>query len=289
MIEIQTVLHPTDGSDAAAPAHALARDLAERHGADLHLLHVDVAPTSAADAEDEVAVSPLGDGRRLVEVTQRLPSVGEAVAQYAADVPADLIVMGTHGRSGFDRAVMGSVAEAVLRKAPCPVLTVGPKATPDHNGPVLCALELADADGGVLETAAGMAASLGERLIVFHAVEPVVLPAPYAVEIGGIGTDELVNQARDQVNERVRELSDLGAEVETLVEAGMAVPEILAQAESTGARLLVQGSHGRKGLGRALLGSVAEAVARKAPCPVLTVRLGARPLARSLREAVEEG
>lgn len=287
MIHLQTVLHPTDGSDAAAPARVLAQDLAAHYDADLHLLHVDVTPTSNAEATDTVDVTPLDDGRRMIEVTQHLPSVGDAIAQYAADTKADVIVMGTHGRSGLDRAVMGSTAEYVLRRAPCPVLTVGPKASPEKIGPVLCALELADADGGVLETAAGLAMALDQRLVVVHAVEPIVLPAPYSVEIGAMGMDELVAAAREHVAERLAPLAALGVEAETVVDAGMALPEILDCAERVGAGLIVQGSHGRKGLGRVLLGSVAEAVARKAPCPVLTVRRGARPLAASLREAVE--
>lgn len=286
MIEIQTLLHPTDGSDAAAPARALAEALADRFDADLHTLRVDVAPTASAEAEDEVSVTPLGDDRQRVEVTQRLPSVGDAIAQYAADAAADLIVMGTHGRSGFNRIVMGSTAEYVLRRSPCPVLTVRPDAAPFGDGPVLCALEFEDADDGVLEAAAGLAHALGVRLVVFHAVEPIVLPAPYAVEMGVLGLDELVRGAREALAERLAARPDLPVAAESLAEAGMAVPLIVETAERIGAGVVVQGSHGRRGLGRALLGSVAEAVARRAPCPVLTLRRGARPLAVSERDAL---
>jgi nucleotide-binding universal stress UspA family protein len=138
MVPIHTVLHPTDFSERSAYALRLACALARDHGAKLVVLHVAAmpvaiygegvvltAPTNYMDQQEEqLHQLPVPDAdihveRRLVE--------GDAAAEIlrvAHEVNADLIVMGTHGRTGLARLLMGSVAEQVVRKAACPVLTV---------------------------------------------------------------------------------------------------------------------------------------------------------------------
>ncbi|MEL6614158.1 MAG: universal stress protein, partial [Bacteroidota bacterium] len=138
----------------------------------------------------------------------------------------------------------------------------------------------------VIETAAGLAHHAGAPLIAFHAVEPLILPAPYAVEMGSLGTDNLIADATDALDERLRERVTLPLATESVVREGSALVEILDLAHARSAGLIVQGSHGRTGIGRALLGSVAEAVAKRARCPVLTLRRGARPLAVTDRDAL---
>jgi nucleotide-binding universal stress UspA family protein len=140
MIPIQTILHPTDFSDHAQFAFRLACSLARDHGARVIVLHV--APPPLATLAGQAALPPLPEefGREeLEEKLRRLEApqptvplerrlvVGEAVEEIlrlAQTTPCDLIVMGTHGRTGLGRLLMGSVAEQVVRKAPCPVLTV---------------------------------------------------------------------------------------------------------------------------------------------------------------------
>jgi nucleotide-binding universal stress UspA family protein len=137
MLPIHTILHPTDFSERSAYALHLACALARDHGARLVLLHVFERPsmvyaegiTPADDmlnekkAEfDQLTVPNVGGGipeRRLVE-----GDPASEILDIAREIAADLIVMGTHGRTGLSRFLMGSVAEQVVRKAGCPVLTV---------------------------------------------------------------------------------------------------------------------------------------------------------------------
>jgi nucleotide-binding universal stress UspA family protein len=134
---IRTILHPTDFSERSAAAFRLACSLARDHGATLIVLHVTAPDVYLADG----MYIPLPPGQRLdlkrrleelrpeegdVRVEHRLVEGGPApeILKVAAEVPCDLVVMGTHGRTGLGRLLMGSVAEEVVRKAPCPVLTV---------------------------------------------------------------------------------------------------------------------------------------------------------------------
>jgi nucleotide-binding universal stress UspA family protein len=137
VIAIRTILHPTDFSERSAAAFRLACSLARDHGATLIVLHVASPDVYLADG----MYIPLPPGHRLdlkrrlealrpeggdVRIEYRLVEGGPApeILRVAAEEPCDLVVMGTHGRTGLGRLLMGSVAELVVRKAPCPVLTV---------------------------------------------------------------------------------------------------------------------------------------------------------------------
>jgi nucleotide-binding universal stress UspA family protein len=137
MLAVRTILHPTDFSERAALAFRLACSLARDHGARLLVLHV--APPAPALY---IGVTPPEPDRSREERCNRLRTLqphdplvrverlltagqpGAAIVQTAKASGCDLIVMGTHGRTGLSRALMGSVAEEVVRKATCPVLTV---------------------------------------------------------------------------------------------------------------------------------------------------------------------
>jgi nucleotide-binding universal stress UspA family protein len=138
MLPIRTILHPTDFSERSCCALQLAAALARDHGARLLLLHVGELPSMAYGE----AVLVLDRAAYITELHSKLEQVavalppdhverrvalGDAVTEIVAvaeEAPCDLIVMGTHGRTGLRRALLGSVAEQVLRRAPCPVLTV---------------------------------------------------------------------------------------------------------------------------------------------------------------------
>ena len=146
MIEIRTILAPTDFSPHAEKAVRYACGLAERLGAELHLLHVlsEIVPAGPDPmlapvlppeyyAETEAAVAR--DARRRcstrrgarptsVETAVRWGSPVEAIVDYAAEHAIDLIVIATHGRTGLSHVLLGSVAERIVREAPCPVLTI---------------------------------------------------------------------------------------------------------------------------------------------------------------------
>jgi nucleotide-binding universal stress UspA family protein len=138
MLTIRTILHPTDFSSRSTYAFHLACSLARDHGARLVLVHV-VSPPAVAYGEmitDFAIDEAREEARRGLDKlvvsdanikVERLVVDGEPVTEIlrvAGQNAADLIVMGTHGRSGLSRLLLGSVAEAVLRKATCPVLTV---------------------------------------------------------------------------------------------------------------------------------------------------------------------
>lgn len=142
MLPIHTILHPTDSSETAAQSLQFARSLARDYGAKLVILGV-VEPLPPVS---EIYV-PVGEmsgqveelRRQMAKVASAIGDVpvephalqgspGPAIVAVAEECQADLIVMGTHGRSGLSRLVMGSVAEYVMRHAPCPVLTLKPSA-----------------------------------------------------------------------------------------------------------------------------------------------------------------
>lgn len=148
---IRTILVPTDFSESAHDATARAFDLAAVLGAQVHLLHAYSIPPVPDAMGMGVGVDLLGPieeaaQRELTALTQRYrarPEFGgaqlklgdarELIVSQAGQLPADLIVMGTHGRRGFQHLLLGSVAEAVVRHAPCPVLVVPrAKARPDQ-------------------------------------------------------------------------------------------------------------------------------------------------------------
>jgi len=124
-LEVREVLFATDFSAAAENAGQTAADLARHFGARLHVLHV-VAPghdpTPAPSALGRT-IEALGTGLRTVAATATGSPSREVVA-YAASHGIDLVVIGTHGRTGVSRALLGSVAEAIVRRATCRVLTV---------------------------------------------------------------------------------------------------------------------------------------------------------------------
>ncbi len=145
MIQLTSVLVAVDFSEASRNALNYGRNLARAFGGRLHVVHVaDVISTSAAQFYPEgpgepeakatelattqlrtyLAAENAGDARIGVRVA---PDAAEAIIDYAEEIHADLLVLGTHGRTGVSRIIMGSVAEHVVRRAPCPVLVVRPQ------------------------------------------------------------------------------------------------------------------------------------------------------------------
>ena len=130
------ILVPIDFSDPSDAAFAYGRELATRFGAALHLIHITENPFLRAVVSDQRALeeAPMrwlqdrltDDDRRrgAVAIVKQSDEPANEILRYATSVPIDLIVMGTHGRTGLVRLAIGSVAESVVRKAVCPVLTV---------------------------------------------------------------------------------------------------------------------------------------------------------------------
>jgi nucleotide-binding universal stress UspA family protein len=125
MSNFKTILHPTDFSPSASEALQIASSLARQHGAKLILLHVAQRPIIDWPAL-QAQLNALAAGTKIDSVEARVVEgdPAGAIVDLAREAGADVIVIGSHGRTGLGRLLMGSVAEHVVRKASCPVLTV---------------------------------------------------------------------------------------------------------------------------------------------------------------------
>lgn len=134
MIELKVILHPTDFSPIAACALPYAIEFARRYSARLELLHVIELPYSAISQAEEAVASAEATLRGLIPEDQRegltvVTTVvrGKAfveIIRHARECRADMVIMATHGHSGLEYALLGSTTEKVVRKAPCPILTI---------------------------------------------------------------------------------------------------------------------------------------------------------------------
>jgi nucleotide-binding universal stress UspA family protein len=302
------ILVPLDGSlvaeTALPPALALARALA----GSLTLLRV-TPPTLGAEPLAEAIQAPVITYRPrpqdrdqadayLAGVAQRLDAGGvpvrilvlrgdpaTAIVQYAQEAPGvRLIAMATHGRSGVSRWVFGSVAEKVLRATPAPLLLVRPDAdgmAPPPVHPLPYRTIVVPLDGSpfaeqALDQAYAVAAATGASLLlVAVASEPDEF---LAAEVGDIPVwmleDRLAETERLQayLQQQATRLTNAGLAVEIQVRAGSPATAILDAAEEAAADLIVMATHGRSGLQRFWLGSVALKVVQSARTPVLLVR-----------------
>jgi nucleotide-binding universal stress UspA family protein len=207
-------------------------------------------------------------------------AVHREILEQAARQGADLIVIGTHGRSGFDRLLLGSVAEKVLRSARVPVLTVPPGAQePGAQGHapfsrLLCAVDFSDTSTAALDAAVSLARASGGRVTVLHVVEllpiayePMVTPPFDAAQYRAALEAAALAQLQALVPASLRDVCQT-----RVVSSARAYEGILNAADERKAELIAIGVHGRNMLDRLLFGSTAERVVRRARCPVLTVR-----------------
>jgi nucleotide-binding universal stress UspA family protein len=216
-------------------------------------------------------------GEVTVPVLVRDGAVVPEILRTAMELPADLIVMGTHGLSGFERLLLGSVTEKVLRKAPCPVLTV-PRQVGDAEPHVtfktiVCGVDFSGASNRAFEVALSLAEEAGGRLALLHVLES--LPeedSPYYARFNVPEFRSALEQdARSQLGRLVPEEARAWCEPDEVLRYGRAYREILAVAADRHADLIVLGAQGRGAVDRALFGSTAQHVVRGAACPVLTV------------------
>ena len=286
-LRIRDIVFPTDGSASAEYAFAQAVFYAANHGATLHVLSVAYgrengepvvipAPGAASaaflDRLREAAVASVGLDLVQAEVEARSPEDG--ILAYAERVEADLIVMATHGRRGFDHLLIGSVAEAVVRRSGCPVLTVRPTAkhTEVRAKRILVPVDFSDASYLALAHAVVLARLHGAGLDLVHIVEP---PNP-GIAGAGIGWGEDLTQRLDDARTALHDLTTEvdGGDASIAIHAFLGPPGlgVIESAEHLDADFIVMGTHGRTGVQRFFLGSVAEKVVQLAPCPVFVVK-----------------
>ncbi len=293
----RNILVPTDFSGAARKALRLASLLAPSE-CSVHLMHV-ITPVET-DPYSPLNLRPeLRERQRLPEeVTQELleqlsrevsaatvlawrraSDVVHAILDYADTIAAELIVMGTHGRRGLKRFLLGSVAEAVVRRAAIPVLTVRESiVVPEAIRHILVPTDFSEASRCALREAARWAAYFHARLTLLHVLTPALIPIPVAE---ATAVYDLKSEWHQQLEatlglwlERER---PSGVEATVRIAEGPVDLTILKQLLQDPAELIVMATHGRSGVTRWLLGSVAERVLRQAPCPVLTLRAAPWP------------
>lgn len=293
MIRPTHVLAVTDFSDASDEALRQAHGYARLHGARLSVLHVvpdfvranPLFPDGSADdldtelsleekALDDVTArvnDVLGALNENVDIGVRIGPVDSSVMHYAEDKKVDVVVTGATGRTGLARLLLGSTAERIVRYAHCSVLVV--RATVP-TGRVLVASDLSSASLVAVEQAKLEAQARGARLELLHALDLAPLGWTAAAgPFGGLavpGLPERAAELRRLAQESLRGLGGPDAGVHVI--EGPAKRAIVSLAESLPADLVVVATHGRTGLARMALGSVAEAVVKAAPCSVLVVR-----------------
>lgn len=278
------ILVPTDGSDAAETAGEIALSLARRFDAEVHAIHVVEGGDLPADGE--LPEDVVRQGRRATERIETLAGdsqtavttetlvtdspVHERILAYADEHEVDLIAMGTNGRTGIDRLLLGSVAERTVRLGELPVLTVSDEyVVPDDFEPILCPTDGSDGAWAGLEHGVAFADATGATLHVVHAVDHTALGG---AEDAGVVLDSLERRGRRAVDEAVAYADEAGLHsVEATLTSGRAARAIVDYVEERDVQLVVMGTRGRTGLDRYVVGSVTETVVRLCPVPVLTV------------------
>jgi nucleotide-binding universal stress UspA family protein len=303
MSRIQKILCPIDFSEFSR--HAFDRAVAIAQGFDATVTALHIIPTHPSPllpyvepASLEPPVQREVDRQRLVEEMKRFlafegtvgvpvdfvvvgaPTVHREILVQADWLPADLIVMGTHGRSGFQRLLLGSVTEKVLRTAQPPVLTVGavPDVVPTDSASfrrILCAVDFSECSIAALRYASSLAERAAAELAALYVVEwtpigydPLIGPptdlAGYQLAAEAVG--------RERLHTVIPESTRQTCLIEEIVSSGKPHHEILRIAEEQRSDLIVLGVHGRNPIDRMVFGSTVEPVVRRATCPVLTVR-----------------
>jgi len=295
-LPLRKILVPTDFSPDADQAVADAIELARAADAQIELLHVWRRPVQATMPEaglvpvEVVSAIRKADEAKLQAAATSIRDQGvrcdahliEGVPSYeivdaVGSFGADLIVIGTRGHTGLKHLVMGSVAERVTRHASCPVLTV--KADPSRSGirpsVVVVPTDFSPSARQALELAEQIATAMGpSRIVLVHAYYvPVEIEAMLSYEHADAPSllDRMSEAAAAELERILADLQEAGVGVEYVVRHGPPDHVIADVARENDADLIVMGTHGRTGMRRVLMGSVAEHVVRVAPCPVLTV------------------
>jgi len=298
MIKIVTnILFATDFSPASTPAFRYAVEWAKVFDAQLTVFHgLSLQPGLDIDAgiaqrylDEQRNVAQEHLSQLLAEAHQQVPRASiemraglpsSLICDVAREHKADLIITGTHGWTGFNRVLFGSVAERVIQRAPCPVLSIPDRSPEETAGmhsltiqprQMVLPIDFSDCSMDAYEYAVEMAKWFDAPLTLVCAIEPLSYSLDFTL------THPLQDKAnREKIEQRLQELTKL------LVDEGLSaqyelvekhsVEAILETSSTQQADLLVMGTHGRKGLSRLLLGSTTSKVLQNSPYPILTVR-----------------
>lgn len=290
--EIRRILCPVDFSEFSQSSLAYAAAFAKLFGSEVTVLHVlATALSPASSGTNSALLEQVPAARRSIEDELRLllgpqssagVTLGTRIAEgdpaaeivrHAAERGVDLLVMGTHGRSGFDRLTLGSVAEKVLRKAPCPVLTVPPGvARTSTDLPVrriLCPTDFSTCSEHAMDFALSVADRADAAVTALHVVETIETRPELSGAMADLQKRRCDTESRflDGINAARAD----GRRITSVVTLGRPYLEILRMAEERAIDLIVMGVRGRGPVDMALFGSNTNHVVRRATCPVVTV------------------
>lgn len=263
---LRRILVPCDGSIESEAVLGMLAPFARQEQSEVAVLYVAGA-----------GQSPQGPPPRIDQLCQALRTLGihawmelregkpaEQILAWAREKGVDLIAMTTHGHSGMRRVMLGSVAEDILRHTEVPVLITRP-ATPAHAWKrIVVALDGSPQAENVLRDAVELARISGAALELVQ----VALPVVSAAGLGEFPTLMPSEDPRPYLRRMAARVEAVGVQARPVALEGRAAPEILRHLEQEGAALVCLTTHGRTGLSRLLLGSIAEEVLRHAPCPV---------------------
>ena len=294
-MKLETILVCTDFSELATDALRTAATLAKSTGARLVAVHV-FDPPLIFEHEDHAVEDPRGTETEFIaedvarqklvddvaavagddlETATRLETgrVAESLEAAARDEKADLIVMGTHGRRGLARLVLGSVAIELLHVSKIPVLALHPEATSlDSVSRILVPTDFSEASEKARNLVADWGQHFSSKVTLLHVLDR---PSSYVYDplLRDYRPLSEMEKLRNQQGKRLEADADVlrkaGLEVEAKLLQGGAADTIVEQASSTDAGLIVIGARGHTPVGRLLMGSVADRVLRTARCAVL--------------------
>jgi nucleotide-binding universal stress UspA family protein len=300
MIRIQNILFPTDFSDSSSAALGHALMLADRFQARLIMLHaagsrenpqnlrfpeVDPATDEFEASLEEQLTQIIGaepaHKLRIDRVVHQNDNPVQEICDYVKSNNIDLIIMGTHGRSGLSHLFAGSVAEAVVRVATCPVMTLRASKSTAEVTPyfaIVVPVDFSQYSQKALRYGFTLAHLFEANLHLLHVVDQPIHPAHY-----GLGEDLLIRlnpevpqSSHEALKNLVAKFAPVNVKYQTHVREGRAYSEIVRFVAETECDLIVMGTHGLSGLEHFLLGGTTEKVMRHASCPVLTMKLRER-------------
>lgn len=284
----EQILFPTDGSEPAESVLEYAFQIASKHGATIHVLHVvDTSQDSLVRDRDDVIDALEQEGEEIVETAaQRATEHGvsvvskvlrgdpyKTIGEYSTRSGIDCVVMPTHGRRGLQRFLLGSVTERVINTAEIPVVAVNPGRDQPLAYPPQDILVPTDGSRGAelaLREGIDVASATGATLHLLHVVETGAL-GPDARSV--LKEGELAGRAHDIIDEATERAEEASLDpVTSVVEHGEPSKVIRDYIAENGIDLAVLGTHGRTNFGQYIMGGVSAKLVRTSPVPVMWVR-----------------
>jgi nucleotide-binding universal stress UspA family protein len=296
MLEIKLILCPIDFSECSVRAYRHALSLAEHYRARLVVQHIvelwrhpSASFAATASLYDEYCQSLCGGGKEQLqefvkshthdevppELVVNQGTAPDSILSFAQQQKSDLIVMGTHGLRGFDRLMLGSATDRVMRRAPCPVLAVREppyESLPagqerhclHHLNRILCCTDFSEDSDRALNYAISAAAEYDAELTLMHVLEEGPSPAK---------AEEAIAAATEKLDKLIPLERRKTLQVKSAVRIGKPYREIIQLALEAQTDLVTMGVRGRGALDLAVFGSTTYRVMQLGPCPVLTAHV----------------